>query len=68
MPKLGKNLHRNEFARSKSDDDLVEFLKVGRPAFDPLNERGVDMPPRGGDPALTDDDLRLIVAYVRSIQ
>ncbi len=68
MRKLGKNLHGNQFVRSKSDDELVEFLRVGRPAVHPLNERGVDMPPRGGNPALTDDDLRSIVAYLRSIQ
>jgi len=68
MPKLGKNLHENPFVRGKSDEEMLQFLKVGRPAFDPLNERGVDMPPKGGNPALTEEDLRLIVTYVRSIQ
>lgn len=67
MPRLGKDLHGNEFVKNLSDDELVEFLKVGRPAGHPLNERGVDMPPRGGNPALSDEGLRLIVAYLRSI-
>jgi disulfide bond formation protein DsbB len=68
MPKLGKNLHGNEFVAGLDDEELFQFFKAGRPANHPLNERRVDMPPKGGNPALTDDDLRLIAAYVRSIQ
>jgi disulfide bond formation protein DsbB len=68
MPRLGKNLNANEFVASKSDAELIEFLKIGRPATHPDNTRGVDMPPKGGNPALTDEDLGLIVAYMRSIQ
>ena len=68
LPRLGRNLHGNEFVGSRTDDDLVEFLKVGRPASDPLNDGGTDMPPRGGNPTLEDDDLLLIVSYLRSFQ
>ena len=67
-PRLGKNLHANEFVASQSDAELVEFIKIGRPASHPLNERGVDMPPKGGNPALTDEQIELIVAYMRSIE
>lgn len=66
-PKLGSGLRNNEFVDSLSDDDLVAFLQEGRRADHPLNEKGVDMPPRGGNPGLTDDDLRRIVAYLRSL-
>lgn len=68
MPKLGKNLHDNEFVQSLSEAELAAFFKQGRPAFHPDNERKVDMPPRGGNPTLTDEDLRLIAVYVKSIQ
>lgn len=68
MPRLGKNLHGNEFVASKSDAELIEFIKIGRPASHPLNERGVDMPPKGGNPALTEEQIELIVAYMRSIE
>lgn len=68
MPKLGKNLNANKFVAGLSDEEFVQFLKVGRSAGDPLNERGVDMPPKGGNPALSDQDLVLITNYVRSIQ
>ena len=64
---LGKGLQANEFVRNLSDEEMVEFLKAGRRADHPLNERGVDMPPKGGNPGLTDEDLQLIVAYLRAL-
>ena len=63
---LGKALIGSEFVGSNSDDDLLAFLKIGRPTSDPLNTTGVDMPPKGGNPSLDDDDLRDIIAFVRS--
>ncbi len=67
MEGLGKDLTNSAFLAGLSDDELVEFLKVGRRANDPANEAGVDMPPKGGNPALTDGDLYDIVAYLRSL-
>jgi len=68
LPRLGKGLHYNEFVKSKSDEELVAFIKTGRPAADPLNTTGVDMPPKGGNPALTDQNIADVIAYVRSLQ
>ena len=68
LPKLGKNLHNNEFVQGKTNDELVAFVMKGRPAYDPANTRHVDMPPRGGNPALTDQDLANVVAFVRTLQ
>ena len=67
MPNLGKDLHGNEFVKSQSDDQMMQFIIEGRPATHPDNTRGVDMPPRGGNPALTDADIQMIIAYMRSI-
>ena len=67
LPKLGKGLRSNAFTASLSDAELIEFLKTGRSAGDPLNETGVDMPPKGGDPSLTDEDLAAVVAYLRTL-
>ncbi len=64
---LGKDLHANEFVRGLSDDELLAFLIEGRSAAHPLNERGVSMPPRGGNPSLRDDELRSIGDYLRSL-
>jgi mono/diheme cytochrome c family protein len=65
---LGKPFTTSEFVRERSDEELLAFVKTGRPSGDPLNTTGVDMPPKGGNPALTDDDILDIVAYVRTLQ
>jgi mono/diheme cytochrome c family protein len=68
LPGLGKDLHGNQFVAGKTDDDMVAFLTTGRPTDDPLNTTGVAMPPKGGNPALTNTDLLNVVAYVRALK
>ena len=68
MPQLGKDLHNNEYVQSLSQDELAEFFMEGRPINHPLNERGVEMPPSGGNPSLTMDDMQKIAAYVLTLQ
>jgi disulfide bond formation protein DsbB len=65
---LGKDLTTSEYVKGRSDADLLAFVKTGRSASDPANTTGVDMPPKGGNPALTDQDLADIIAYVRTLQ
>ena len=65
---LGKPFTTSEFIRSTTDSNLLAFIKEGRPTGDPENTTGVDMPPKGGNPALTDDDIKDIIAYIRTIQ
>ncbi len=64
----GKALVRNDFIKSLNDEDLLTFIKKGRDPGDPKNTTGVGMPPKGGNPALSDDDLLDIIAYVRTLQ
>jgi mono/diheme cytochrome c family protein len=64
---LGKDMTTSEFIAAKTDDELLEFLKVGRAPDDPLNTTGVLMPPKGGNPAFTDQDLLDVIAYVRTL-
>lgn len=64
---LGKNWTTSEYIASSTNDELFEFLKVGRTIEDPANTTGVLMPPRGGNPNLTDDDLRNVVLYMRKL-
>lgn len=65
---LGKPLAPSEFVAANSEDELVAFIKVGRPAGDPENTQGVDMPPKGGNPALSDQDLQDVAAYLKAQQ
>lgn len=65
---LGKDMTASAFIKDKTDAELVEFIKVGRRTDDPLNTTKVDMPPKGGNPTLSDEDIQDIVAYIRSLQ
>ncbi|HYO89508.1 MAG TPA: c-type cytochrome [Candidatus Limnocylindrales bacterium] len=64
---LGKPLAGSEFVGGLTDDELVQFIIVGRQPTDPLNTTGQLMPARGGNPMLTDGDLYNVVAYIRSL-
>jgi disulfide bond formation protein DsbB len=64
---LGKDMTTSTFIAEKTDADLLAFVKVGRAPDDPLNTTGVLMPPKGGNPALTDAQLIDIIAYIRTI-
>lgn len=68
LPGNGKDLVNSAFCKSLNDDDLLAFLKKGRDPSDPANTTGVGMPPKGGNPALSDDDLLDVIAYLRSLQ
>jgi len=68
LPKLGKDLVTSEFVGGLTDQDLLTFIKTGRPSFDAANTTGIDMPPKGGNPAFTDDQLLSIIAYIRSLR
>src|SRR3990172_9469254 len=65
---LGKDLTTSTFVKGQPDTALIDFLKKGRPATDPANTTKVDMPPKGGNPALSDADLGDIVSYIRTLQ
>ncbi|MFQ5577214.1 MAG: c-type cytochrome [Anaerolineae bacterium] len=67
LPGLGKDLTASEFVAGLTDDELVAFIKVGRDPSDPANTTGVAMPPKGGNPALSDDDLYNVVAFIRTL-
>lgn len=68
LPNLGKDLTTSVFLRSQTDDENLAFVKEGRPMDHPDNTQGIDMPPKGGNPALSDEDILDIIAYLRSIE
>ena len=65
---LGKDLTTSEFASQKSDEEMLAFVKEGRAADHPLNTTGILMPPKAGNPALTDEDIQAIISYMRSLE
>lgn len=51
-----------------SDAELVAFIIKGRAPGEKGNTTGVAMPPKGGNPALTDANLQDIVSYIRTLK
>jgi len=64
---LGKAFTTSAFVTSSSDKDLMTMIKMGRPIWDAANTTGLDMPSKGGNPALSNDQLTEIIGYIRSI-
>jgi cytochrome c5 len=65
---LGPSFYNDAFIRDHTETELVAFIKEGRAADAPDNESGVAMPPYGGNPRLTDDELNDIVAFLKTLQ
>ncbi len=63
----GKDIRGSEFIATKTDTELLAFVKMGRMPFDPLNTTGIQMPPRGGNPLLKDQDLLDAIAHLRTL-
>jgi mono/diheme cytochrome c family protein len=59
----GQDMIQNEFIATKTNQELVEFIKLGG-----VPNEALVMPPRGGNPSLTDEKLDDIAAYLRSLQ
>ena len=64
---LGPALVDNHFIQDHTDDEIIEFIKDGRSKDAPDSETGIAMPPYGGNPRLTDDDLADIVLFLRTL-
>ena len=65
---LGKDVVSGVFSAGATDHELADMIRSGRPSSHPLNTTGIDMPPRGGNPALNDGDIKHIVAFIRGQQ
>ena len=68
QPHQGANLNASRFVRESSDEALVAFVKAGRAVGDPKSVLGLSMPPLGGNPTLEEEQLRDIVAYLRTLE
>ena len=68
VPHLGKDLQTSPFVSGLNDDKLTDFITQGRAVTDPANTTHVPMPPKGGNPALSAQDISDIVAYIRQLQ
>jgi len=63
---LGNQLRGSEFFANNTDAQLLAVTRQGRELNDPANTSGLVMPPSGGRPDLSDEDLLAIIAYLRT--
>jgi disulfide bond formation protein DsbB len=65
LPNLGTSLLESAIIHEQSEMEALVFIRQGRLANDPANTTGVSMPPSGGNPSLSDQEILAIVAYLR---
>jgi cytochrome c oxidase subunit 3 len=64
----GVDLRTSAFSQGLDDEGLLAFIKKGRLPDAADSATGILMPPKGGNPLLKDQDLRDIVAHMRTLE
>lgn len=67
LPNLGKPLADSEWIRSRSDAEVSDLILNGRDLKDPENTTKSAMPPKGGNPTLTDSEIASVVKWLREM-
>ncbi|MFT4592688.1 MAG: cytochrome c oxidase subunit 3 [Phycisphaerales bacterium] len=68
VPGQGVPLDDNAYVRNHSDKELVTLVTDGRTASDPETTLFLDMPPKGGNPMLKEQQIIDVVAYMRTLE
>lgn len=68
VPHLGADLQTSKRVAKSTNAQLAVLIEHGIPASDPQNTSHVPMPPKGANPAMTAQDVRDIVLYLRHLQ
>lgn len=63
---LGSALTESVLLGERSDEELLQFIRAGRAANASDNRSGLPMPPSGGRPDLTDEQMLAIIHYLRT--
>ncbi len=67
IPSLGPSLVESVMIQEQSEAEALAFIREGRLVSDPANTTGVTMPPSGGHPELSDEEILSIVAYLNAL-
>ena len=68
VPGQGTALNSSHYVHNHTDAELMKFIDEGRPANSPESVMQLEMPPKGGNPMLKEQDLLDVVAYLRTLQ
>lgn len=64
---LGPSLVESDVILNTSEAEALAFIRQGVMLTDPSNTTGLVMPPSGGRPDYSDDEILAIIAYLRSL-
>lgn len=64
---LGPSLLESEVLFDRDDAEALAFIRAGVSTTDPNNTTGLVMPPSGGRPDYSDEQILAVVAYLRSL-
>ena len=67
VPGRGTVLNTSAYVHSHSDQEIVAFVNKGRPASSSESVLHLDMPAKGGNPMLKDQDIFDVVVYLRTL-
>lgn len=65
---LGTSLVNSDFIKQNNDSTILTMIREGRGLNDPQNHSGLVMPPSGGRPDLTDEQMLSIIQKMRDFQ
>jgi mono/diheme cytochrome c family protein len=68
MKGVGADLVHSKFVASHTDAQLHDFIKTGRAPGAPDSVMNLNMPSKGGNPALKDTQIDDVIVYIRSLQ
>ncbi|MEE2819731.1 MAG: cytochrome c oxidase subunit 3 [Planctomycetota bacterium] len=68
VPGQGTALNTSPYVHNHTDAELVHFIEEGRTANDEASITKLEMPAKGGNPMLKEQDLYDVVAYLRTLQ
>jgi disulfide bond formation protein DsbB len=66
LPNLGSSLVESPMIHAQSAGDALAFVRAGRAADAPDNTTGIAMPPSGGHPELSDEEILAIIDYLQT--
>jgi mono/diheme cytochrome c family protein len=67
IPNLAPTLVASQILLEGSDAEVLAYIRAGVLLNDPNNQSGLVMPPSGGRPDLSDEEMLAIIAYLRSL-
>ncbi len=64
---LGKSFRGGKRMPTLTDEELANVIRMGLSTSNPRNVTGIEMLPNGGQPGLADEEMSMLIAYLRVV-